>query len=126
MSLIQRAKAFGLSDSRQHGESGRAYPAPADTYLLGLCTGALAAAAISSSKTLSELLPVAVQTVLVSFRLGLCVVDLRNRLELSPDNSASWSMVVPGLTAEAAATGLKEHSQARVCDICTRWEHILR
>jgi hypothetical protein len=79
-----------------------------------LCTGALAAAAISSCKTLSELLPAAVQTVLISFRLGLCVVDVRNRLELASDNSASWSMVVPGLTAEAAATGLKEFAEARV------------
>ena len=41
----------------------------------------LAAAAISSCSTLSELLPAAVQTVQVAFRLGMCVVRMRDRIE---------------------------------------------
>ena len=100
--LIQRS---------QHSESGRAYPRPSDTYLLGLCSGAFAAVAIGTCVSLSELLPAAVQTVRVAFRFGLCVFDVRNRIE---QTDASWSMVVPCLMPGAASEALKEFSQVNV------------
>ncbi|KAI9878041.1 MAG: hypothetical protein M1830_002092 [Pleopsidium flavum] len=99
----------------QYGEVGRSYPRPEDTYVLGLCTGALAAAAVSSCNTLSELLPAAVQTVQVAFRLGLCVVDVRDRIEApSKDFPREWSMFVPGLEPKAAAVVIKEFCQVNV------------
>jgi hypothetical protein len=100
--LIQRS---------QHGECGHAYPLPSDTYLLGLCSGAFAAAAISACKSLSELLPAAVQIVRVTFRFGLCILDVRNRIE---QTDASWSMVVRDLMPGAASEALKEFSQVHV------------
>ncbi|TVY85230.1 putative sterigmatocystin biosynthesis polyketide synthase [Lachnellula suecica] len=96
---------------RQHGKSGRAYPSSFETYLLGLCTGALAAAAISSCKSLSELLPVAVQSVVVAFRLGLLVVEVGNRID--PQSSSTWSMIFPGLNPSIVTVALKEFSHAK-------------
>lgn len=85
--------------------------------MLGLCTGALAAAAISSCSTLSELLPAAVQTVQVAFRLGLCVVDVRDRIE-APSESIphEWSIVFPGLEPKLAVLAIEDFCKANVGD----------
>lgn len=80
-----------------------------------MCTGSLAAAAISSSSSLSELLPIAVQTVLIAFRLGLCALDMRDRLETSAeDRGQPWSVVVGDIDPQAAAAAIKEFCQTNV------------
>ncbi|KAL4876805.1 beta-ketoacyl synthase [Aspergillus karnatakaensis] len=87
-----------------------AYPRSNDSYVLGVCTGSLAAAAISCSTSLSELLPLAVQTVLVAFRLGLCAQEVRDRLEISEANrTQSWS-VVSDVQPDAARSALDTFS----------------
>lgn len=83
-------------------QTGASYPSLQEACLLGLCTGSLAAAAISCSGSILELLPVAVETVLVAFRTGMCVLDVRNRIESSNESSFSWSIVVSGLEAVEA------------------------
>ena len=83
--------------------------------MLGLCTGSLAAAAASSCSTLSELLPAAVQTVQVAFRLGLCVVGMRDRIESLSDNLLQeWSVVFSDLEPNAARNLIDEFCQANV------------
>lgn len=83
-----------------------------------MCTGSLAAAAISSSSSLSELLPIAVQTVMVAFRLGLCALDMRDRLETSAeDRSQPWSMVVADIDTQAAVVAIKEFCDSNVCSL---------
>ena len=80
-----------------------------------MCTGSLAAAAISSSSSLSELLPIAVQTVLIAFRLGLCALAMRDRLETSAeDRSQPWSVVVGDIDTQAAVAAIKEFCEANV------------
>lgn len=80
-----------------------------------MCTGSLAAAAISSSTSLSELLPIAVQTVLIAFRLGLCALDMRDRLETSSeDRSQPWSVVVADIDTQTAVGVIKEFCEANV------------
>lgn len=99
---------------RDFNAAGKQYPQAQDSYVLGLCTGALAAAAVSSSSSLSELLPIAVQTVLISFRLGLCVTDMRDRLELSTEErNKSWSIVVNS-SPERTAGAIAEFCKANV------------
>lgn len=94
---------------KQYGRPGRPYPSANDAYVLGLCTGSLAAAAVSTSSSLSELLPAAVQTVHVAFRLGLCVVDMRDRIEpRHGDPPKPWSAVFPGLNPTQAQEKLDE------------------
>ncbi|KAE8447936.1 hypothetical protein EG329_010008 [Mollisiaceae sp. DMI_Dod_QoI] len=69
----------------------------AETCLVGLCTGLFAAAAISSAPSLSGLVSVAVQMVLIAFRTGAHVAALADRLQGNADASDSWTYVLPAL-----------------------------
>ncbi|RAL16794.1 ketoacyl-synt-domain-containing protein [Aspergillus homomorphus CBS 101889] len=73
--------------------------------VLGLCTGALAAAAVSCSRSTSELVPLAVKAVIAAFHTGLVVADVTQRIGPSCEADQSWSMIVPGLHA---AEGVEE------------------
>lgn len=107
-----------LTISSKYGEVGRPYPQPHETSVIGICTGALAAAAVSSCSSLSELLPAAVQTVQVAFRLGLCVVDVRDRIEQpTEDIPQSWSLVFSGLEPSKATSLIQEFCEETVCKI---------
>ena len=71
--------------------------------ILGLCTGALAAAAVSCSRSTLELIPMAVDTVIVAFRTGMHVTDIAQRVAPSDASDRSWSIIVPGLASAEAA-----------------------
>ena len=104
-----------LSTFRHYGEPGLSYPSPEDSYVLGLCTGSLAAAAISSCSTLSELLPAAVQTVQVAFRLGMCVVRMRDRIEApSTELTREWSIMLSDMAPKLAETAINDFCKAIV------------
>lgn len=61
---------------------------------MGLCTGLLAAAAVSSSQSLSHLLPTAVHAVLIALRFGLCALKTGLLLDPTAKYQDSWSAVV--------------------------------
>ncbi|KAM5493712.1 Type I Iterative PKS [Microsporum canis] len=75
----------------QHEGIGQTYFSPLETCVSGFCTGALSAAAVSCCRTPSELIPMAVQTVLVAFRMGLRTLHTATAVDPS---EGSWSMVV--------------------------------
>lgn len=75
---------------------GHAYPVGSDSCIIGLCTGQLASAAVSSSRTVGELIPVGVQTVVLALRLGSSVIKVRDLVE-SNGPSPSWSVLVSGI-----------------------------
>ncbi len=82
--------------------------------MVGLCTGSLAAAAISASRSVFELVPAAIEAVLVAFRTGLRSVEVRQDIE--PDVqiiSSSWSMIL-AIQEEQASLALREHAKATV------------
>jgi hypothetical protein len=115
-----------LTSGRIHSEGGLQYPTASDTHLLGLCTGAFAAAAISCSRSLVELLPIAVQTVLVAFRTGLCAGRIANCIEPTATGSREWSIVVPGIDSQAIEDALAEFSATKVSTlIWTRSSSVL-
>ena len=87
---------------------------PKETCLIGLCTGLFAATAIASSPSLSALVPIGVQVVLMAFRTGGCVAALADRLEKDSDLSESWTYVVPGAGEVAATSMLTEFHKANV------------
>nr|BAJ65431.1 polyketide synthase [Aspergillus aculeatus] len=91
-----------------YGDLGNAYPSE-DCQLVGLCTGLLSCAAVSASKNVGELLPAAVEAVVVALRLGLCVLRVRELVD-SEATSSSWSVLVSGLSEENASTLIEEHS----------------
>ncbi|KAK4452398.1 PaPKS1 melanin biosynthesis polyketide synthase encoded by the PaPKS1 protein [Podospora aff. communis PSN243] len=88
-------------DVTQHGQ----------TQLVGLCSGLFAASAIASTPSLSTLVPVAVQVVLMAFRTGSYVHKLAERLNPSVEQSESWTYIFPGLKPDETASLLKEFHQ---------------
>lgn len=66
------------------------------TKYVGLCTGALAAAAINYSKSALDLVHNAVEAVTVAFRTGVCVTDVANQVTGMGQAEESWSIIVPG------------------------------
>ncbi|OCK90224.1 polyketide synthase [Cenococcum geophilum 1.58] len=90
------------------GKPAMVYPTPENTYLLGLCTGSFAAAAISTSQTIVELIPAGVEAVIHAFRTGLHSFKLQRDLERSSSaEPRSWSAVVS--LPEQRAADLIEH-----------------
>lgn len=80
---------------------------------MGLSTGLLAAAAVALSPAVPALIPLAVEVVLIAFRLGLHIEKTAKNVESSHNTEgASWSYVVPGKTeAEAQAALDLFHSE---------------
>lgn len=99
---------------RYHDHGSRPYPSGSDTTVLGLCTGSLAAAAISTSPTVVELLPAAVEAVLIAFRIGLRSIEIRDDIErVSKNNSSTWSVIV-AMEEDQASRELSAFSAAKV------------
>ena len=71
--------------------------------MLGLCTGTLAAAAVACSRSTLDLIPMAVDAVVVAFRIGLHVTDTAERFAPLPASDRTWSIIVSGLAAAEAA-----------------------
>ncbi|KAI0877844.1 polyketide synthase [Hypoxylon argillaceum] len=84
------------------GEHGHALPSPQNSRILGLCTGTLAAAAVSCSQGSLELLPLATMAVRVAFRVGVSVAEVGSLVETPGTLPQPWSMVVVGSGVHAA------------------------
>lgn len=75
-------------------DSSDSYPDAANSYLIGVCTGLFAATAVSSSRTMTELVPAGVEAALVAFRTGLHSLKMQRDIEpLSANASRSWSFI---------------------------------
>lgn len=90
-----------------------AYLEPSNTEVLAVCTGLLAASAVASCKSLTSLIPLAVQAVRIAFRLGSRVAAVGNQLESASDRQKTWSTIVMGLSPEAAERALEEFNESR-------------
>jgi hypothetical protein len=64
-----------------YGDLGHAYPSGDESCIIGLCTGQLASAAVSSSKTIGELISAGTETVVLALRLGICVLRVQELIE---------------------------------------------
>ena len=84
---------------------------------MGVCTGLLAASAVASCCTLTSLIPLAVQTVRIAFRLGLRVATVGRHLESPSDWGETWSTIVIGISSEAAEVALKDFNDKQVSAI---------
>ena len=103
-----------LTPFRYHGDGSRPFPSSSDTTVLGLCTGSLTAAAISTSANVFELLPAAVEAVLIAFRIGLRSIEVRDEIERgSQGASPVWSVIV-GMQENQALQELDRFSAAKV------------
>lgn len=82
--------------TREHESGARSYPSPCSTYVIGPCTGGFAAAAVSCSQTLPDLVPVAVEASLAAFRTALCswLAGQNISSPLQEDAAKSWSAAI--------------------------------
>lgn len=86
-----------LTIDSYHGDLGHAYPSNSSTQLVGLCTGLLSCAAVSSASNVGELLAPAIEAVVVSLRLDLCVLRVRELVSQERTAPLSWSALVSGI-----------------------------
>ncbi|KAK3987345.1 hypothetical protein QBC44DRAFT_344021 [Cladorrhinum sp. PSN332] len=64
--------------------------------VVGLCTGAFAAAAVSCSKNTAELVPLAIDAIIAAFRTGMLVADVGRRVDHPQELDVSWALLVAG------------------------------
>lgn len=81
-------------------------PATNDTRVLALCSGMLAASAVVSATNLTELVPLAVEFVRISFRVGALTNHRREALAQVGEDRSPWSTIVTGTTEQAAKDAL--------------------
>ena len=93
-----------------------------ESCVVGLSTGLLAAAVVALSPTIPALMPLAVEAVLIAFRLGLHVKTAASNIEMSPvhDDDSSWSYIIPGKTKPEAQDALDDFHQNKVTRINDR------
>ncbi|ESZ99281.1 PksA [Sclerotinia borealis F-4128] len=96
------------------------YPQAPSSYLAGICTGTLAAAAVSYSQSLFELVPVAIQVLIISFRAGVLAVEVKTHVSLDDNTGASWAVLYPELTIEKANSCIKSFSQSHRVPLISR------
>lgn len=87
------------------------FPRAENSRVLGLCTGALAAAVVGSSRSSLDLIPLAVDAVIAAFKTGLHVTDVAKRVDVSGNAQSEqpWSVVVAGaLAADKVAAFCKD------------------
>lgn len=89
---------------------------PSNTVLVGLCTGLLAAATVSASQSILDLIANALKTVRVAFRLGVKVNDTAQRLSPVYDVQAnqSWSRLVVGVQKKASIDEVTQFNERKV------------
>ena len=93
---------------------GHAYPSGDESCIIGLCTGQLASAAVSSSRTIGELIPAGVETVIVALRLGMCVLKVQELIEPSKSATPSWSVLISGMREAEAQDLIQQYAEKNV------------
>ncbi|PGG97986.1 hypothetical protein AJ80_09608 [Polytolypa hystricis UAMH7299] len=98
-------------------ENSRQFPPPANTYVIGSCTGGFAAAAVSWSQTLPDLVSNGVEAVLVAFRTALrsfLVGQSLSPRRQSTQPNKSWSAVLSVQGDSDLRELLKEYTSTKV------------
>ena len=92
------------------------YIVPSNTVLVGLCTGLLAATAVSASHSVLDLVANALQIVRVAFRLGVKVNDAAQRLSMAHDVQVnqSWSRLVVGVQTKISIAEVEHFNKRKV------------
>jgi hypothetical protein len=78
------------------------YPVASENLVVGVCLGELSATAISLASSLTQLLPLAVESVRVAFRVGLAADRVSRELEQATSPRRSWSVAI---SRDSGATG---------------------
>ena len=99
--------------NRQHSEGRLSFPTAQDSQLLGFCTGAFAAAAISSSQDLVQLIPAAVHATVISLHTGLRSAQEALSID-SSISSSQCSIFVRGVSRDDVVVLLERFNSKNV------------
>ncbi|KAL2264683.1 hypothetical protein VTJ83DRAFT_7193 [Remersonia thermophila] len=95
--------AHYLHHAEKHNED---ITSPENTFLIGLCSGLWAAAAISITPSLTGLVHIGVQVVILAFRTGSYVHEMGQRLSPAHEQSDSWTYIFAGIDHDEATKRL--------------------
>ena len=92
------------------------YFVSSNTVLVGLCTGLLAATAVSASQNVLNLIFNALKIVRIAFRLGVKVNETAQRLSTVHDAQVnqSWSRLVAGVQKKASMDEVAQFNERKV------------
>lgn len=102
---------YSWYEARPH----ESYPDLTSGIVLGLCVGQIAASAVSLAKSLTELVPIAIEAVRLAFRTGTAAVRAKNELESQVVDKRSWALGISRATGLADADNLPEINAHLVC-----------
>lgn len=108
-----------------HGIAGeKPYPTAEDACLTGLCTGHICAAAVSCATNVVELLPLAIETVAVAFRVGACAWETGSQLVANPRPGSfpSWTAALYGINVEDLRQRIDKFVADTVSLMMNRWK----
>ena len=97
-----------LSRHSQRSSEIKSSALSGSSYTLGFGTGLLAAAAVSCCSTLEQFVPIALETVLVSFRVGLLAADTRDQIVVDKTNLGSWRVRIDSDKPEVVLSQIEE------------------
>ncbi|THY13928.1 polyketide synthase [Aureobasidium pullulans] len=111
--IYQVAQYLHLARSFSSGVSSR------PNYVLGICTGSLAAAAVSCSSDLNEVVTTGLQAVLVAFRVGILVHRKAQAIAQDGADAHSWSVVtnMQEADAEAMLSDLRDQENTSIASL---------
>lgn len=101
---------------RHHEDFGLRTYLPGKTCIVGLCLGSLVAATVASSHSLADLLPLALETVGIAFRVGWQTLETARHLHARTNNAESWSVVFGGMDKLLAQVALEDFNRDMVCN----------
>lgn len=84
------------------------------SYTFGFGTGLLAAATVSCCPTPEQLLPAALETVLISFRIGLLAANTRDQIIVDKSTLKSWRVKIQTGETETVLHQLEEFCAQKV------------
>lgn len=106
-------KPFCSQGSQRTSEIETSGPKHA-TYTFGFGTGLLAAATVSCCSTPEQLLPAALETILISFRVGLLAANTRDEIIVDKTSLASWRVRIETGETETVLHQLEEFCAQKV------------
>lgn len=81
---------------------------------MGVCIGLLTASALSCSRSLVDMIPLATETVRTAFRLGNCVGRMARLQEPAVYGSKSWTSLVTGVSSQAVVSAVHVFNKTQV------------
>lgn len=105
-----------LTAIRRHSYSKQTFPSTQNSQLLGFCTGAFAAAAVSSSRDVDELIPAGVHAAVVALHTGLYATEVAQSAG-GANSAAPWSMIVQDASRNDVAQALERFNARKASTV---------